>query len=291
LIAEGKGQGAIDILNGGAVNVASASNSSSPTGARYKVGQQYFDDQGQPVDDDNSRTPEERTAYERAINKGTSDAATRNKLNFATNLDKTRQAINADDLTRYSGLIGTGKYVKDAAQAALGNPSENWINHNNAITAASLMRDQMRQFYGDSIQPKALKRLDELTNPSTWYRDPKVAQSRWNQLNKILDIETQTYRDKGTSPIKLNGLDYNDKTGQFTTGSNAAKAPTNAASTSQNASNDTEDTSVDMTKVLPQLLKINLNYTEKNIRDTAKKHNTTVNDIINQLFQKSVRKQ
>lgn len=281
LIAEGKGQGATDILRNGGAGASSA-----PSNARYQVGGQYFTEEGEPASGGSSppssggsaRTPEEQTAYERAINKGTSDAATRNKLNFATNLDKTRNSINMEDLTRYSGLKGTGKYLYESAQALRGNPSQEFINHNNAITAASLMRDQMRQFYGDSIQPKALERLDELTQPSTWYRDPKVAQARWQQLNKILDTETQTYRDKGTSPIHLNGLDV-DKKGNF-----VIPNANNNTVDEQNTGN--EGGSYDLNAVESQLTKIDPRYTAKNIRDTAKAYGKTVDQVVYELQQK-----
>ena len=170
LINEGKGQGAVDILNGRAPAQGSTAQGSpapqgnqggapkTPTGARYKVGEQYYNDQGEPVYDDNPRTKEEREAYERAINKGTGDAEARNTYLRAQNLDKTRQSINPQDLTRYSGK--PFDYAKELMKMAVGGqPSEEYIAHAKAVNAASLMADQMRQFYKDSIQPSAMDRL------------------------------------------------------------------------------------------------------------------------------------
>jgi len=246
-IAEGKGQGALDILK----NIRRGpippmpSSPSDTTANNLAISPDNIEQlQSSGMADNNARTPEEREAYERKINKETSDAQTRTKLNLATNLDKTRKAINSEDLTRYSGLPGIGKYIYESGKALSGNPSEEFINHQKAITAASLMRDQMRQFYGDSIQPKALERLDELTRPSTWYRDPKVAEARWDQLNKILDTETETYRNKGTSPIHLNGLDVN-KNGDFILGN--AKG--------NNTSNKTNEAKPDFIRVNGKLVR------------------------------------
>lgn len=293
IIAEGKGRGAQDILNRrnqGAAHPGVGDNSG------YEYDQNGNNVVGSAADvaaaggnapDNNPRTPDEREAYMREINKKTSDAQTRNKLNFATNLDKTRNSINQEDLTRYSGLKGTGTWLKDAKDALLGKPSDQWIAHNNAVTSASLMRDQMRQFYGDSIQPKALKRLDELTNPSTWYKDPKVAQAQWQQLNKVLDVETETYRNKGTSPIQLGGLDY--KNGQFVSGKGSQGKASNNAPSPTNSGN--EGGTFDLQKVAPQLLQISPNYTIGKLKEIAKKNNTTLDNVINQIFTKQGRRQ
>lgn len=273
-LLEGQGRGAQDILNRryGGVNAGMSYN---PDGTNVVASPQEIADAG---GDNNPRTPEEREAYERGINKKTSDAQARNTLLRAENLDKTRNSINVDDLTRYSGLKGTVNYLYENAQAARGNPSDEFLAHKQAVNAASLMADQMRQFYGDSIQPSAMDRLRHLANPATWYKDPKVAKAQWQQLNNILDAETETYRNKATSPIRLNKIEFKD--GQFKLGK--SKEP---------AANSNEGGSYDMTKIGPQLLKINPIYTEENIRATARKRNTTIDHVVNELFQRSVRGQ
>lgn len=227
-IAEGKGQGAQDIINNfrkGAVPNSGYSYDQSGNNVIASPSEVNDAVMNSLPRDNNPRSAEEREAYERAINKTTSDAAARNKLNFATNLDLTRKSINPDDLTRYSGLKGTGNYLRESAKATLGNPSDEYIANQKALAASSLMVDQMRQFYGDSIQPAAMQRLTKLANTSTWIKDPKVAKAQWDQLNTILDKETQTYREKGTSPIHLNGLDF--KNGKFVSGNDKETPPPN----------------------------------------------------------------
>jgi hypothetical protein len=284
-IAEGEGHGAQDILNQG--NVGSGDSygySYDKNGNNIVASPEEIAQIGnRSAQDNNPRTSEEREIYERAINKKTSDAGVRNILIRAENLDKTRHSINPDDLIRYSGLKGTGRYLYDSAQAARGNPSAEYLANRKAVSSATLMADQMRQFYGDSIQPSAMDRLRHLANPATWYKDPKVAKAQWEQLNNILDTETETYRKKGTSPIHLNTLDF--KNGNFIVG----KVGNQPFSNKQSTNNSNEDGSYNMAAVLPQLLKINPNYTDENIRKIAKKNHTTVNNVINHMFQKSVR--
>jgi hypothetical protein len=230
LLAEGQGKGAQDILNqhGGRqdYNLGQTDESSDRklplAQEQIEKLKQYYNPQDNALPrkqaDDNPRTPEEREVYQRALNKQTSDQPTRTTLLRAENLDKTRHSINPMDLTRFSGLNGSAHYAYEAAKAAAGNPSDEYLAYSQAISSATLMADQMRQFYGDSIQPSAMDRLRHLSNPSTWIKNPKVAQAEWNQLNKILDQETETYKQAGTSPIKLNKIDFKD--GQFTIGNN-----------------------------------------------------------------------
>lgn len=235
-IAEGKGQGAIDIVK---------NNKGGHQGTGNDTGYEY-DDKGNNVvgtpnassgtapavttTDNNPRTPEEREAYERKISKDTGDADARKRMRFAENLDITRNAINGDDLTRYGGPKGALKLIGEQINSFRGQPSQEYLDYSEAVSKASLLSKQIRQFYGDSIQKPAMDKLDEMTNPSHWYRDPKVALARWNQLNKVLDTETGTYKKYGNSPIKLNGLDY--KNGEFVLGKNTKPATKTPASKS-----------------------------------------------------------
>lgn len=290
-IAEGKGRGAQDILDNNRRG-RTAGAGRPPAGAVTREGDQYYDAQGNPVysDDDvdtNPRTPEEREAYERSIAKQTGDADARNTLLRARNLDKTRKSINVEDLTRYSGLKGMAHYLYESAQAAAGNPSDEFLANQQAVNSATLMADQMRQFYKDSIQPSAMDRLRHLANPSTWYKDPKVAQAQFNQLNKILDQETETYENAGTSPIKLRKIKFEN--GNFTLGK-ATKEAKSAAAEQQLPLDEgggyPEEGADDQILAVygPQLIKKNPKYTKENLKHTAKVNNMSVQDLINQLL-------
>jgi hypothetical protein len=189
LIAEGRGEGALDVSMG-----------------------------REPVVDD-----QRAQAYEQAIAKQVTDTDARKRLLFATNIDKTLENIPKDDLFTYSGIKNIAEFAEDFARAAVGEPTERFLRYQNAVEAAVLLADQMRQFYGDSIQPQNMERLRALANPETWWKDPKVAKSQFETLTRILQQETETYKQMGRSPISLRSasqkpsgeLVYNPATGEF----------------------------------------------------------------------------
>lgn len=205
-IAEGQGRGALDMLMGDGGQHA-------PVGVQPEVGAVTgtppLGSPKSPVD------PQIQQAYEQEIAKKTTDADARKRLLFANNIDKTLETINLDDLTSYSGIQNIPKYLDHSGQAALGDAPEEFVRHKQAVESAAFLADQMRQFYGDSIQPAAMKRLRALANPSTWYQNPKVAKAQFEQLKKILEMETQTYKDAGTSPIKLRKPEIKLEDGKF----------------------------------------------------------------------------
>ena len=278
-IAESEGRGAQDILDqrGGSGSGASSGYAYNPNGTNVVASPQEVANAGKQVGDNNPRTPEEREAYMRKISKDTGDEDARKRMRFAENLDITRKAINVDNLTRYSGPQGTLKLMGEHIKSFRGNPSKEYLDYNDAVNSASLMSKQMRQFYGESIQGPAMQKLEALANPTTWYKNPKVAQRQFDSLNKILDKETGTYKKYGTSPIQLNGLEY--KNGEFTLG----KSQRSATPSSQGNPGG----SYDLSASIPQLMKINPSYTEENIRSTAKQTGKSIDQVVNELFRRS----
>jgi hypothetical protein len=249
LIAEGKGQGAIDILKGQGQGGAQTSQGQQgahatpqvqggqqgsqavapnapgvPKDARYKEGEQYYNSEGDPVyaddetetknkTDTNPRTSEERRAYEKAIAKQTTDAAVRNKIPYAENVKITMDSIDPKILTQFSGLKGHFKLAKELWNMSKGNPSPEYLEYQKNVTSADTLKKQLRQFWGESIQPSATEQIGKLTNPSTWLKDPAVAEQQFNQLKKITEQELKSFTAHGTSPIKL---DYDEKKGFYT---------------------------------------------------------------------------
>jgi len=126
--------------------------------------------------------------------KQSSDAQARNRNLFATNIDKTIENINPQHLVGYSGLKGAAELAKDKAMAGLGQVSPKYENYMKSMVGADMLATQVRQFYGDSIQPSMIERLQRLTNPSTWANSPELAEKLYNQTVKILKQETGTYR-------------------------------------------------------------------------------------------------
>lgn len=279
-LAEGQGHGAQDILNKGPKN--------RPVTGVTKEGDQWYDKEGNPVySDENPRTSDERKAYEAALAKRTTDAAIRNKIPYAENVKITMDNINPDALVQFSGLKGHLRLGIETLKAAAGNPSQEYLDYQTAVTGANTLKKQLRQFWGDSIQPAATEEIGKLTNPSTWSKNPAVAKQQFEQLKKITDQELESFTRHGTSPVKL---DYDKKSGQFFT-QQRPEAPKSAlqkkvegnhTSISQEDRNFARAVSGQLMDVLPQA-------TAQNIIDTAIKRKMSVNDVVEHLVQQAAR--
>lgn len=117
-----------------------------------------------------------------------------NRNLFASNIEKTFNNLNPDDLTSYAGLKGVTDRAKDAALAASGNAPTRYVKYQQALTASNLLAKQVRQFYGTSITPEMDNQLNSLTNPGTWINNPQIAKAKFNKFKSILGQEMQTYR-------------------------------------------------------------------------------------------------
>ncbi len=132
--------------------------------------------------------------YDLQIQKSVSDTDARKKALSASNIDKTIEQINVDDLTKYAGANGALKLKLEEGRAPLGKESESYRKYLQAQNNAKLLAKQVRQFYGDSIQPEILNKLEKVVDPATWRNNPKIAKQLFNSLANVLRRETQTYR-------------------------------------------------------------------------------------------------
>lgn len=124
------------------------------------------------------------------IAKKTTDVQTRSRNTFGAQLEQTFSMLNPDDLTQYSGLEGAAKYKKDTALSAIGKAPQNYINYNNEVTKATALAKQYRQYLQDSKAVYNQDALANLANPSTWYKDPKVAIAQLKTFQNIINKET-----------------------------------------------------------------------------------------------------
>lgn len=156
--------------------------------------------------------------------KDISDVDSRKRALFASNIDKTLDSINVSDLTQFAGAKGALKKSLEEARAPFGKESQAYRDYQNSLTAAKLLKKQVRQFYGDSITPEMQKTIEELTQPATWKNNPELAKQNFNAVKSILQKETSTYRGalKSTKEFEQNvssdtkkRLRYNPKTGAF----------------------------------------------------------------------------
>ncbi len=134
--------------------------------------------------------------YALAKQKAVTDTDTRKKTLFASNIDKTIDSIDKKDLTRYAGLKGLAQLKTEEAKSILnpGSESEPYKKYLESANKAQLLAKQVRQFYGDSIQPAMLQQLSKLSNPATWRNNPEIASRLFDSFTGLLKQETGTYR-------------------------------------------------------------------------------------------------
>lgn len=168
--------------------------------------------------------------YDQHLLKQTSDPTARQRLIYATNIEKTLANINPDDLVRYSGAKGNlNKGLDIFRDSVMGNPSPEYQNHTNAVNSARLLAGQIRQFFGDSVQASARHELGNLTNPSAWNKSPETAKKNFQSLVNIFRSEGETYKDalaRGL-PYAASKIEFSD--GRFKTVGDSNSADDNEA--------------------------------------------------------------
>lgn len=132
--------------------------------------------------------------YDLKMQKEVSDLDSRKRSLFAANVDKTLAQINVDDLTQYAGAKGGITKLSEQAKAPFGKESQSYRNFQKSLSAAQLLAKQVRQFYGDSIQPEVQAHIREMTNPASWANNPELAKQSFNAVKNILNKETGTFR-------------------------------------------------------------------------------------------------
>lgn len=159
-----------------------------------------------------------------AIQKKVSDPQARQRNLFASNIEKTLDLIDPEHLTQYAGIPGEIKKRQEEAKAPFGKESEDYRNYQKSLTAANTLATQVRQFYGDSINPAMVRRLEVLTNPASWRNNPKIARQNFDQIKEILKRETKTYREALKTPRAFESgeegrgekeLTFNPNSGRF----------------------------------------------------------------------------
>ncbi len=133
--------------------------------------------------------------YQLKMQKDVSDAQTRQKVNLATNIDKTLDSITPEILVKPSGIRGATWLKQEQLKAANNNESEEYKVYRENVAKSNLLAKQVRQFYGESIQPTMTAKIEKMTNPTNWLSNPRVAVREFNAFKDILKKETQTYKD------------------------------------------------------------------------------------------------
>lgn len=148
-------------------------------------------------------TPEQQQEYkgqmvqQRKIK--STDSNARQKELVAENLDQTGDLIDVDSLVKFSGAQGGIAKKLEQGKSLIGKESEAYKTFQENMVRAEVWADQIRNYFGGSVSPSMTKRLEELTNPSSWQRSPEAAKRNFLALKELLKIESQTYK-KAANP-------------------------------------------------------------------------------------------
>lgn len=137
--------------------------------------------------------------------KKTTDLDTRKKNLYSHNMDITLSQIDPKALTNYSGIAGGMKLLADKRDSLMGKSVPAYEAYERSMTAAKTLAKQVRQFYGDSITPTVQEGLKELTNPTSWLKNPNVALQKYNQFVQLLTSESKTYQQATQNPSIYSG--------------------------------------------------------------------------------------
>jgi len=207
-IAEGQGRGALDILprtpGGSPRGAVSQQGQQAPQGVQTPQGgqlgtgapamhrgQQWYDAEGNPVyppgayDEQDGQQPV-----------GQSDMQQDGQ-------PQTPEGVDPEVADAYEREKGAVDRLNDEYKAQKGQAPERFKEFQDSMTAAEILADQVRSFYGTSVQPSIIKRLEKLTNPSSWIKTPEIAEQNFNALVKILKSEGETYKESVRSPVKF----------------------------------------------------------------------------------------
>jgi len=137
---------------------------------------------------------------ENKIVKEASDSSTRSRVLYANNIDTTLSRFKPEDLVQYSGVAGGIKKKLEEGRALSGKESKEYEKYQKALTDVDFLAKQIRQFYGDSIQPRSVEAIKDLVNPEAWITNPRIALSKLKEGIKVLELETENFRKPLRSP-------------------------------------------------------------------------------------------
>jgi len=136
-----------------------------------------------------------RDKYKLQIQKTSTDSATRTTALRGQNLLKSIDASNIDALTRYSGPKGAAKLKLEQGKDLTGKPSEEYLQHLEAIQAVKLEAKELRQFFGDSITPEVQDALYEMVNATSLTKSPEAAKRMIQKSRDTIKKQIKTFED------------------------------------------------------------------------------------------------
>jgi hypothetical protein len=127
--------------------------------------------------------------------KDITDPVARQKVRVSTNIEKTIDKIDFDKVAAYSGLPGRGELSLEKAKDLFGMSSKQYKDYMSSINGIHLLKDQIRQFYGGSVQEPAVQEIYKMLDTTDWKRSPETARAMMGEILGILNSEVATYRE------------------------------------------------------------------------------------------------
>jgi hypothetical protein len=146
-------------------------------------------------------------SYALHIQKMATDADTRNRNLYATNIEKTLDLIDPDALVQYAGASGTVNKILNQIAAPFGEESSDYDKFSTNLNNIGYLQKQVRAFTKDSIDPSVQEKFSSLLNPATWRTNPKLAKQMFLELENVLRNDTKTYREALVSRKPYLGID------------------------------------------------------------------------------------
>lgn len=128
---------------------------------------------------------------------------------FANNIDKTIDNIDLNALTQYNGPFGALELKKEEAADINGKASQKYQKYKEAEKKFNFLSTQVRQFYGDSIQPSAMQELQEKLDPRGAFKSVETGKRGFDSQKDLLRKELQTYRDASKDASSYYGNNKN----------------------------------------------------------------------------------
>jgi len=133
--------------------------------------------------------------YELLRQKTVTDPIVRQKVLYANNVENTLARMDSSVIPIYSGVKGQAKLLKDSALAQAGTITPDYQRYQQFVADSKLLSSQLRQFYGDSVTPEGMKRIEELANPTSIFLAGGAALERFNAMKDTVRAELKTWQD------------------------------------------------------------------------------------------------
>jgi hypothetical protein len=138
--------------------------------------------------------------------KGSTTAQQYNRNVYGANADQTLNNMLKDQgsMEYYTGLTGRTQLALDKAKGSTQSSPE-YQAYQRYLANSQLLANQLRQFYGDSIQPSAVEKLNDLAKPSGWTKDPEAARQALNAFVTTFKQERQIGQNAMFNPMQVFG--------------------------------------------------------------------------------------